>query len=132
MSEPVHFPARPFNTTEHWTKFLTDAERFVGEQGLVGGLYRFYDSERNLLYVGQTSYFPNRWTNHRDDAEWWTEAAYVAVSFFPSGCPISMQEAEKASILIEQPRCNVHFRNVGIYDPRRFQPYLAPPGFPEE
>jgi prevent-host-death family protein len=43
-------------------------------------VYRFYDAEHHLLYVGITSsHVEARWAGHRKASEWWSQAAYVSL-----------------------------------------------------
>lgn len=48
------------------------------------GLYRFYDADGDLLYVG-ISWNPfTRWGAHRRRAPWWREATRVLVDVYTS------------------------------------------------
>ena len=38
-------------------------------------VYRLYDAERNLLYVGMTSNLKRRLQHHSSQREWWPDVA---------------------------------------------------------
>lgn len=67
-------------------------------------LYRFYDTNKQLLYVGVTGQPRERWVKHRRKAVWWDSAAFVAVEI----CPTEWQalDAERAAIKSEAPQFN--------------------------
>jgi hypothetical protein len=123
--KPKHFPARSFDRTADWPGWLTSEERALGH----GGLYRFYDADRELLYVGISRQMTVRWSAHRNTAAWWSRAEYVAVSYFPPGCRVYEDMAEKASIAHEQPPFNTNHRNPSRAVAKGLLPYLPPPGF---
>ncbi|MFI5629153.1 GIY-YIG nuclease family protein [Streptomyces sp. NPDC051664] len=110
-SVPVHLPARRFDPVGDWRQVLTAAERGSG----TGGLYRFYDGRRGLLYVGITRSFVTRWRAHRS-TRWWVEARYVALSLYPEGCHTTVEDAERASVCWEQPLFNVQLRELTALD----------------
>jgi len=67
-------------------------------------VYRFYNAQRELLYIGMTTSRPSsRWTWHRKNAEWWREAAFVSVQWILDG---TAKAVEKAAIQAEQPLYN--------------------------
>lgn len=71
-----------------------------------GVLYRFYDADRQLLYIGIADGDPTyRWTKHRHGSEWWYLAAYVSVTHVS---PINSRRraAEREAIRAEQPLYN--------------------------
>jgi hypothetical protein len=68
-------------------------------------LYRFYDSDGLLLYIGITIYGPTRWTQHATYQDWWPAVARVEVEHFPT--VTEAHTAEVAAILAERPRYNV-------------------------
>lgn len=123
--DPKHFRARPFDRHADWPGWLTSEERAYGDSGL----YRFYDSERRLLYVGISRHVEVRWSAHRNTAKWWPQAEYVAVSFFPDGCGVWPDLAEKASIAHEDPPFNSNHKHPPRATAERLLPYLPPPGF---
>lgn len=76
-------------------------------------LYRFWDADGALLYIGISLDPGKRWKQHRDDKPWWSEVAKVTVEPHPSR-PAAM-DAERAAIAAERPRYNV-VHNSGIVD----------------
>lgn len=71
---------------------------------MVTTLYRFYDAEDLLLYVGITSVGPSRWSEHEANREWWARVVRVAVEQYPDRA--SAMAAERTAILAEQPMYN--------------------------
>lgn len=68
-------------------------------------LYRFYDSQGDLLYVGVAWNPGRRWEHHRRTAAWWREATRAVVAVYD--CQASALSAERAWIRNAQPRFNV-------------------------
>lgn len=68
-------------------------------------LYRFYDAEDQLLYVGITLHLPQRWASHAHDKSWWAEVARCTVEHHPDR--ISAGAAELTAIAAEHPRHNI-------------------------
>lgn len=50
----------------------------------VSHLYRFFDSEKTLLYVGVTTNPKVRWMVHRNGSPWWRIARFVSLEPVPS------------------------------------------------
>lgn len=75
-------------------------------------LYRFYDADGALLYVGITGVGIVRWYAHAVDKAWWTQVASVKLEHFATRD--EALAAESAAILAERPRHNV----IGIKPPR--------------
>ncbi|MDK8242565.1 GIY-YIG nuclease family protein [Corynebacterium coyleae] len=68
-------------------------------------LYRMYDEDGELLYVGQSKDAISRWKQHARDKDWISE-----VSIFTREPRFDQEDldlAEKAAILNEEPRYNV-------------------------
>lgn len=92
-------------------------------------LYRFYDADDQLLYVGITLDPGPRWRAHRDDKPWWHEVTNVTIEVLPSRAAVL--EAEKQAILAERPRYNVVHNRGTSTAPRpvpqldRLQPFQA-------
>ena len=67
-------------------------------------LYRFFDSQGDLLYVGQTCNLNQRIDNHRLSKPWWHEVADCRVEFLSDQC--ALDEAERRAVVTESPRHN--------------------------
>jgi hypothetical protein len=67
-------------------------------------LYRFYDKDGVLLYVGITSVGPSRWSEHRRNRPWWHEVQSSKIEHFPTRQDALL--AESLAIRIESPRYN--------------------------
>lgn len=68
-------------------------------------LYRFYDAEDTLLYVGITEAGAMRWNQHRKSKHWWPEVVSSTVEHFTTRA--EALEAERQAIIAEQPLHNV-------------------------
>jgi predicted GIY-YIG superfamily endonuclease len=68
-------------------------------------LYRFFDADGVLLYIGITADVPARFKKHRDQKPWWNDVARIAIEQFPDR--ESVLAAEKRAIKAEQPRWNI-------------------------
>jgi hypothetical protein len=78
-------------------------------------LYRFYDAEDTLLYVGITSGGPRRWREHEAFPSWWAQVARSTVEHFPDR--ESAAAAEWAAVLAEGPSHNVRLMGVHVSRP---------------
>lgn len=67
-------------------------------------LYRFYDDENRLLYIGITVNPAGRFGRHSDDKDWWASVARIAMQPFPDRA--SVLEAERRAIITERPKHN--------------------------
>jgi len=67
-------------------------------------LYRFFDSEGVLLYVGVTVSVPTRIYQHRYDKPWWADVARVEVTWYETRT--LALEAEAEAIRVEAPLYN--------------------------
>ena len=67
-------------------------------------LYRFYDTDDNLLYVGITVELGWRWKQHAR-REWWRQVTRATVEHHPSRDEAAA--AERTAIQQEHPRWNV-------------------------
>ncbi|MDX3588542.1 GIY-YIG nuclease family protein [Streptomyces europaeiscabiei] len=83
-----------------------DLVRPEEDPGLVPrtALYRFYASDKALLYVGVTGQPIERWVKHRRQARWWPTAAYVSVEIHPNTW--QALDAERLAIRTEHPSFN--------------------------
>lgn len=67
-------------------------------------VYRMFDGEGELLYVGMTMNPTARFGGHRKNKPWWPEVATIALEQHPSRQ--SAAEAESRAIRRERPRWN--------------------------
>lgn len=67
-------------------------------------LYRFFDSDSRLLYVGITCRGPERWADHASEKGWWTDVARVTADHFPNRAAAAA--AEVVAIRLESPSFN--------------------------
>ena len=68
-------------------------------------LYRFYDANSVLLYIGITRNPPARFKGHATEKAWWDMVAHIKMQNFDSRDELS--EAERHAIITEVPRYNV-------------------------
>lgn len=68
-------------------------------------LYRLFDAEGALLYIGIAVDPNTRWRVHAGEKTWWTEVASKTVEWFQNR--LLAQAAEAEAIAIEAPRYNV-------------------------
>jgi hypothetical protein len=102
--EPKHLPLRPFDWGAVWLEAVTAEERELSRQ-YDCGLYRFYDANQVLLYVGISRNFPDRWNWHRCKTEWYSRARFVTTSFYPTRRDAF--RAEASTIRAQNPLFNV-------------------------
>ncbi|MEU6054198.1 GIY-YIG nuclease family protein [Streptomyces xanthochromogenes] len=75
----------------------------VGTDGETA-VYRIYDQESGLLYVGMSSNPLNRWAAHAEKHDWWPRAATYRVDWFPTRAEAAAEELR--AIKAEAPTCN--------------------------
>lgn len=68
-------------------------------------LYRFYDAEGVLLYVGITMNPAQRWKDHSKEKPWWVDVAHITLEDHSDREAVEL--AERAAIRRERPRYNV-------------------------
>lgn len=73
-------------------------------------LYRFFDAENELLYVGITCNPSARIKAHKSDKEWWADVASMTMEHFDTR--EELEEAERNAIRIERPRFNIIHNNL--------------------
>lgn len=71
-------------------------------------VYRFYDAEGDLLYIGSTNQRRQRFRTHERTSPWWGRVADVKVEDFPA--ILDARIAEAKAIYAEDPPCNHHGR----------------------
>lgn len=67
-------------------------------------LYRFFDTDDQLLYVGISSNPSIRFRDHGRSKDWWSEVASITLEHWPSRQ--AALDAEKQAIISERPRWN--------------------------
>lgn len=67
-------------------------------------LYRFFDDQGRLLYVGITERGAMRWGEHRKDKHWWDDVASSTIEHFATRS--RAEAAEKSAIQAERPLYN--------------------------
>lgn len=87
-------------------------------------LYRFFDADGALLYVGITMNAPARFGQHRDDKPWWADVARIDMEHFDSREEVL--EAEAEAIIAEHPAHNVVHNTARSTLPRRPRPPKGP------
>jgi predicted GIY-YIG superfamily endonuclease len=70
-------------------------------------LYRFFDANHNLLYVGISNNWQARLKQHYKDSEFHWETAYITLEHFNTREQV--EEAEKIAIANESPKYNKAF-----------------------
>lgn len=68
-------------------------------------LYRFYNEEGHLLYVGITKFFEPRLKQHYKNADWFFETASVKLEHFQTRQQV--EKAESQAIKHEKPIYNI-------------------------
>ncbi len=76
-----------------------------GPGGDRGAVYRLYNPNGVLLYVGITRNFGRRWRDHARDKPWWDEVNRMSVSWCSSWDEAS--QVEQAAIAAEAPVYNI-------------------------
>jgi transcriptional regulator with XRE-family HTH domain/predicted GIY-YIG superfamily endonuclease len=69
-------------------------------------LYRFFDADGTLLYVGITNDTGARWKQHSKNAEWWPQVAANTVEWHPTR--MEAADAESCAIKEERPIHNLN------------------------
>ena len=80
-------------------------------------LYRFFNADRQLLYVGLTVDPGSRWTSHCKEKPWWHEVDTVKVETFPTRDLVI--KAEREAIETEYPLYNIAHANTAQLDEAR-------------
>lgn len=68
------------------------------------GVYRFYDADEQLLYVGVSSNLRTRWKEHEDNRPWWGDIARHDVTWFATRAKALAEESR--AICEDSPRYN--------------------------
>jgi len=75
-------------------------------------LYRFYDADYELLYIGQTISPRTRFKDHAITKDWWEDVAKIELVRFNG--PIELSQAEIRAIKTEKPKYNVMHNKQGV------------------
>lgn len=67
-------------------------------------VYRLYDAEDRLLYIGLTGAPRQRWKDHRKEMLWWREVAFKWITWHETRWDAG--EAERAAVEAERPLYN--------------------------
>lgn len=115
---PMHVPLRKLDRGAPTAKLLEPGEeRPEWYLPLWPYLYRFYDADRQPLYIGISSCHATRLNSHRKRSEWWPLTEYIAISAYPTHAAVA--EAERAALRHEKPRFNKQGvrgpANIAIY-----------------
>jgi len=86
-------------------------------------LYRFFDVDSDLLYVGVTKDFGQRWKDHMGSKGWFGEIHRMSVVWYADAK--AALEAEEEAIKDEMPRHNVTHNPNPVVRPRRRPPARA-------
>lgn len=78
---------------------------FVSRVNTENHLYRHFDADNNLLYVGISVDALKRLKQHNKKAKWFNDIAHITIEKFPDRK--SVEEAEIKAIKIEKPKHNV-------------------------
>ena len=68
-------------------------------------LYRFYDQDDQLLYVGITKFFEPRLKQHYKNADWFFDTARVTLEHYQTRQDV--ERAESQAIKSERPKYNI-------------------------
>lgn len=68
-------------------------------------VYRLYDADGSLLYVGTSNQPEARWKQHAPEKPWWPQVARKDIEWYPDR-PKALT-AEALAIITESPRYNV-------------------------
>lgn len=71
-------------------------------------VYRFFDRDGVLLYVGLTNHLPGRIREHQESKSWWRHVTRVTVDHYPTRTDAA--QAEDCAIRAEHPRYNIKGR----------------------
>lgn len=73
-------------------------------------LYRFFNTDGDLLYIGITIDPGSRWKGHAADKKWWHEVTTITLEHHPSR--VAVEAAEIAAIQTEHPRYNIRHNDT--------------------
>lgn len=73
-------------------------------------LYRHYDKDNTLLYVGVSLSYASRLAQHRDHAHWFKDVEIVKIERFLTRR--EALDAEKRAVVSENPKCNIQLKKT--------------------
>lgn len=68
-------------------------------------LYRFYDTNERLLYIGITNSLPHRLGQHNETKPWWLDVSQVVIEHYNDRQAVL--DAERDAIIREEPLYNI-------------------------
>ena len=80
-------------------------------------LYRHFDANDNLLYVGVSSRISQRIKEHSIHSSWWQNVSKITLEHFEIRKEVL--EAERNAIIAEQPKHNIIHKNGKIKDVKK-------------
>ena len=83
-------------------------------------LYRAYDNENNLLYVGITQSLRNRIRTHMSVSKWMERTDWIKIERYPDR--ESVEQAERVAIKTELPEKNIQHRPKPIQNETKSTP----------
>lgn len=69
-------------------------------------LYRHYDFDNRLIYIGVTNQVLRRWEKHKSTSSWADQIATITIEHYATRA--EAEAAETEAILVERPRLNGH------------------------
>lgn len=97
--------------------------RSAGSRGPVW-LYRLYDRQGDLLYIGQSSDVDRRLAEHAANQPWWAEVDLDRTTRVECATRAEALLAERDAIRSDRPRCNIHVLH-GWTDSQEYQEQRA-------
>ena len=79
-------------TLKHVGKVLSSA-KLGPDRDRRTSVYRAYDKDKQLLYVGITQQGPGRFTQHASTSEWWDDVFVLRVEHYPTRRQALVREA---------------------------------------
>ena len=79
-------------------------------------VYRIYDADDALLYVGITNNLTTRWSGHKSNPWWRVEGNRYDVRWYPTRAVAAMEE--KHAIMTEDPKYNSLCRSSNAAEPK--------------
>jgi excinuclease UvrABC nuclease subunit len=89
-------------------------------------LYRHFDENNNLLYVGISLNAINRLSQHKNNAKWYPKISYIKIEKYENR--IDAMEAERLAIIKEKPSYNIVFNREKIKKQKRLKKKNTPHG----